>query len=53
MDEIRNLTGGGVGVLLDGKLRKDAFERGQFHEGAKAFDGVVGDELAAMENDDA
>ena len=53
MDEIRDLAGHGVGVLLDGELREDAFEGGQLHEGAQTLDGVVGYDLAAMKDDDA
>jgi hypothetical protein len=52
MDEVRDLARDGYEVVLDGELREDAFERGQLHEGAEVFDGVVGDDLAAVQNDD-
>src|SRR5579863_1204112 len=53
MDQICNLAGHPVGVLLDRELRENALERGQFHERTQVLDGIVGDKLAAMKNDDA
>src|ERR1700739_111847 len=53
IDQVRDLACHGVGVLLDGELREDGFEGGQFHERTQVRDGVVGDKLAAMKNDDS
>lgn len=43
---------GGGGVLLDGELGEDLLEGGEGHEAAEAGDGVVGDDAAAVQDDD-
>ena len=42
----------GARVLLYGELGEDLFEGGQGQETAEAFDGVVGDDSAAVQDDD-
>ena len=40
-------------ILLNSQLRKNVFQRGQRHQRPQTLDGIVGDNLAAMQNDNA
>jgi hypothetical protein len=53
VDEVGDVVSHGVGILLDGELGEDGLEGGEGHEGAEVGDGVVCNEAAAVEDDDA
>src|SRR5262249_28232342 len=51
LDQVGDVPRDGGSVLLHGQLGEDAFECGQRHQSAQVLDGIVGDHLAAMQND--
>src|SRR6185312_12169981 len=50
--EICDLPRNGCRVLLDSQLREDGFQIGRGHQCAQTFDGIIGNDSAAMQDHD-